>query len=478
MKWWFLSTHISWAIAWLSLGFVVGVWSAMYVGADLWLFWAGLVLVVLSLLYPLRLVVLVGVLAAWLVGLSYGSQVRGDLEPYERLIGNYIELTGRVKEDPSISSGSQLSLQLADIEVVHSSLPGFVLATTGLSFDIKRGDIVTLKGNLKEGLGSFSATMFRANVVKIVRPEPGDVGRRVRDWFADAVRRVIKDPQASLGIGYLTGQKSALPEDLAESLKIVGLTHIVVASGYNLTILVRMSRRLFLRVSKYLSAVSASIMIVSFVSVTGMSPSMTRAGLVSGMSLFTWYYGGVFHPVVLLSFAAMLTVALQPSYAWGDLGWQLSFAAFLGVMIISPLLQRYFFGEKEPGSLRQILGETISAHIATVPVIAINFGVISNIAIVANLMVVPLVPLAMLLTFISGVLSLLNVPAELVSVPTEWLLTYMTSTAEFLADISWSQSNVELPWWGWVCYILLVGGVSFWMWRKTALDFRQHNPVL
>src|SRR5690554_986269 len=104
MKWWFLSTHISWAIAWLSLGFVVGVWSAMYVGADLWLFWAGLVLAVLSLLYPLRLVVLVGVLAAWLVGLSYGSQVRGDLEPYERLIGNYIELTGRVKEDPSISS--------------------------------------------------------------------------------------------------------------------------------------------------------------------------------------------------------------------------------------------------------------------------------------------------------------------------------------------------------------------------------------
>lgn len=478
MKWWFLSTHISWAVAWVSLGFVAGVWLAAYIGVGGWLLWLGLALVLLALFRPVRLMILVASVAACCTGLSYGSQVKGSLDTYSALIGAQVELTGVVKEDPSQSGDSSLVLQLKDVRVSGFHLPGSILATVRATFDIKRGDIVTLRGAVKEGLGSFSASMFRAAVVDVVRPEPGDIGRRVRDWFADKVREVIRDPQASLGIGYLTGQKSALPEDLSENLKIAGLTHIVVASGYNLTILVRMSRRLFVRVSKYLSAVSASVMILSFVAVTGMSPSMTRAGLVSGMSLFAWYYGGIFHPLILLAFTAMLTVLLQPSYVWGDLGWQLSFAAFLGVMLLSPLLQRYFFGEKEPGTLRQILGETVSAHIVTVPIIAINFGVVSNVAILANLLVVPLVPLAMLLTFISGVLSALGVPADFISLPTEWLLNYMTSTATYLAQMPWAQSEIEVPWWGWVVYTLGVLLACLWMWRVTKLDFRQQNPVL
>lgn len=478
MKWWLLSTHISWAIAWASLGFVVGVWLAMYLRVDLWLVWPGLALVLLALFRPVKLMVLVATIAACCVGLSYGSQVRGSLEVYDELMGEQIELTGAVREDPSRSGSSQLSLQLRAIVLGGHDVPGSVLVTVAMSSDVKRGDIVTVEGNLKEGLGSFSASMFRASVVDIARPEPGDIGRRVRDWFAEGVRAVVKDPQASLGIGYLTGQKSALPEDLSESLKVVGLTHIVVASGYNLTILVRMSRRLFLRVSKYLSTVSASLMIISFLAVTGVSPSMTRAGLVSGMSLFAWYYGGVFHPVVLLAFTALLTVALQPQYVWGDLGWQLSFAAFLGVMVLAPLLQRYFFGDKEPGAMRQILGETVSAHVVTIPIIALNFGVVSNVAIIANLLVVPLVPLAMLLTFVSGVLSLLGVPADLIALPTEWLLTYMTSVATYLSELSWAQGELSLPWYGWVAYLFVVTLACLWMWRVTRLDFRQYNPVL
>lgn len=102
------------------------------------------------------------------------------------------------------------------------------------------------------------------------------------------------------------------------------------------------SRKLFLKLSKYLSALLSGIMILCFMAVTGLSPSMTRAGLVSSMSLLAWYYGRGFHPFVLLPVAAAITVLLQPSYVWGDLGWQLSFAAFIGVMVLGPLLQAYF----------------------------------------------------------------------------------------------------------------------------------------
>jgi competence protein ComEC len=292
------------------------------------------------------------------------------------------------------------------------------------------------------------------------------------------VREKIPEPQASLGIGFLTGQKSALPDDLSDALKIAGLTHIVVASGYNLTILVRMARKLLLNVSKFLSTVSAVGMIVFFVAITGLSPSMTRAGLVSSMSLMAWYYGRAFHPFVLLPLAAAITVIMQPSYVWGDLGWQLSFAAFAGVMIVAPLVQRYFFGEKEPGVFRQVFGETIAAHLVTVPIIALSFGTISHVAIIANLLVVPLVPLAMLLTFIVGILAIANVPLSmLIAEPASWLLGYMVTVARFVSELEWAQSELTIPSWWWIVYVALIGGMCVWIWKVTRFRFGATEPL-
>jgi competence protein ComEC len=320
--------------------------------------------------------------------------------------------------------------------------------------------------------------MYQARVTNVKRPQPGDVARVVRDWFADGVRRAILDPQASLGIGYLVGQKRALPADLVEALQIAGLTHVVVASGYNLTILVRLARRLFIKVSKYLAALSASLMIAGFVAVTGLSPSMSRAGLVAGLSLAAWYYGRRFHPLVLLSFAAAVTVVINPSYIWGDLGWQLSFAAFAGVMILAPLLQRFFFGDKKPGIVRQILGETISAVIVTAPVLVNAFGQFSNIAIIANLLILPFVPLAMLLTFIAGVGALLIPPsATVVGLPATLLLGYMTSVAQYLSHVSWAVTKLQISEIvvGF-CYVILAA-ICVCLWRATKLDLRDANIV-
>jgi competence protein ComEC len=180
-----------------------------------------------------------------------------------------------------------------------------------------------------------------------------------------------------------------------------------------------------------------------------------------------------------LPFAAAITVALNPSYVWGDLGWQLSFTAFAGVMIVAPLLQAYFFGKKEPGVLRQILGETIAAHIVTVPIIALSFGTISNVAIIANLLVVPLVPLAMLLTFICGVWSITAIPfADLIAIPTTWLLGYMVQVATFVSELEWAQSELVVPGWAWLIYTLIVGITCIWMWHATKFNFRGTDPLI
>ena len=417
---------------------------------------------------------------AMCIGLGYGAAHLGSRDAYLPLVSSQVTLSGRVREDTSRSASGSTSVQVDQVNIAGVRYPGTVLLSmrSGAA-GIKRGDIVTVKGPLKEGFGSFPAAVSVLSLESIVRPVPGDLGRVVRDWFADAVRKLIPEPQASLGIGFLTGQKSALPEDLSNALKIAGLTHIVVASGYNLTILVQMARKLFLKVSKYLSAVFSGVMITAFMAITGLSPSMTRAGLVSSLSLMAWYYGHSFHPFVLLPFAAAITVAIQPSYIWGDMGWQLSFSAFAGVMFVAPLLQAYFFGEKAPGVFRQILGETIAAHAVTMPIIALGFGTVSNVAIIANVLVVPLVPLAMLLTFICGLLSVFSVPfAWVISVPTTWLLGYMTSVATFVSELDWAQSEISSSGWVWLLYVAVLVLACFWMWRATKYRFAGGEPLL
>ena len=481
MRWWKLQqrVHSSWRVGLACLFFVIGVCAALWVRVPALL---GLYLLVpvAGLLFIHHAYILPFVaFGAVVIGLAYGSLHLVARDRYTVYIGSEVIVRGRVKEDIGHGSSGGISMQLDGVLIDGVSLPGTILVTGRTSGGALRGDVIELQGKAKEGFGSFPMSITLNKIITITRQQTGDLGRVVRDYFADKVRDGIPEPQASLGIGFLTGQKSALPIDLADALKVAGLTHIVVASGYNLTILVRLARKMLLKVSKYLSALSSGIMIVAFVAITGLSPSMTRAGLVSGMSLLSWYYGHAFHPFVLLPVAAAVTVIVQPSYVWGDMGWQLSFSAFMGVMIVAPLLQTYFFGNKEPGMVRQILGETIAAHIVTIPIIALSFGTVSNVAIVANLLVVPLVPLAMLLTFICGMGVIVTLPfIDWITVPTTWLLAYMTNVATFVSELPWAQSEINLAPIGWAGYAIAVVAACFWMWRKTKYSFRDGQSLL
>lgn len=473
MWWWKQNVHISWLIALSCALFVVGVAGALVVRVHFVVGLLGFIIILVGWAVARVYMLPVVAVASFCLGGSYGSAHIAERSRYEQFLGNIVTIKGRVREDPSRSASGATSLQLGAVSINSTPMPGAVFVSARSARDVKRGDVVEVRGLAREGFANFPISLNATGLTRVIRSPMADVGRVVRDWFADKVRQVIKEPQASLGIGYLTGQKSALPPDLSEALKIAGLTHIVVASGYNLTILVQLARRLFLRISKYTSAVSSSAMILSFMAITGLSPSMTRAGLVSGMSLAAWYYGHTFHPLVLLPIAAAMTVAAQPSYAWGDLGWQLSFAAFAGVMIVAPLFQAYFFGKARPSNLRQILGETIAAHAVTVPIIALSFGVISNVAIIANLLVVPLVPLAMLLTFVCGIGVIVSAPfIELLAAPTSWLLEYMVQVARMVADIPWAQSELIIPPYAWLGYAALLAATCLYMYKRSDYNFR------
>lgn len=484
MNWWLLKRriHVSWLIAIVAASCVCGVAAAQYM-PQFWFthgVWLTSAIVLGIIAFYLRYIAIIPlcIIAGIIFGFWRGGIDRIDLSMYDHLFGHQLELSGTVLEDLDQQANGQFVIKIGNIHQAGTSLPGTIWLTTSDGLPVQRSDIVTVSGKLAQGFGSFSASMYQAGISNVERPNPGDVALKIRDWFADAVRAVIPEPQASLGLGFLLGQRRALPSELSEALQIAGLTHVIVASGYNLTILVRFARRLFVKVSRYTALFASSGMVLSFIAITGMSPSMSRAGLVTGLSLLAWYYGRKFHPVVLLAIAAAATVVINPSYAWGDIGWQLSFAAFAGVMILAPLLQRYFFGEGKPGTIRQILGETIAAQIATLPIIIVAFGAFSNVALIGNMMILPLVPLAMLMVFMSGIIAL-SIPAIsiIIAAPTTWLLGYMTTVAQQLASIPWAMTQLAVSGWFMALSYFVLVGVCFFLWRSTRLDLRNSNIV-
>ena len=474
--------HVSWLIAWLSIGVVLGVIVSAHIppgffGEIVWLivaFGLGAIAVWKKQLWCIAIMLLSGVL----FGLWRGSITTEQLTVYRPLIGKTMEIRGVIHDDPDIDKSGMPTYVLEKISIEGHALPGKIWVDMRSENPAQRSDVITIKGMLGKGFANFSATIYRAELLKIKRPVPGDIALQMRDGFAEKVRSGVSDPAASLGLGFLVGQRRALPSELENALRVASLMHIVVASGYNLTILIRLARRLFAKVSKFLAAFISGSLIVSFMAVTGLSPSMSRAGLVAFLSLAAWYYGRKFHPVVLLSFAAAITLLIEPSYGWNDLGWALSFASFAGVMLLAPALQTYFFGDKKPGVARQILGETLSAQAATLPLLVLSFGTVSVVGVFANLLIVPFVPLAMLLTFIAGIGAwLLPSCAQIIGAPAQLLLDAMIWVAEKCANLPWA--TLEAKWTSLIAVGFYIGlfAVGVWMWRASHLNFREQNLV-
>lgn len=405
------------------------------------------------------------------IGMWRGGEMAHDVARYQQFYGTKVVVQGNVAEDP-IYDDQQKVIMLQNITVDGMRLPGKMrIKSIGLA-DPRRGDKIEVTGKLFDGFGNYQASIYYAGVRIIeVANSPVDILRRE---FAARIYSLFPDMQAGLGLGFLVGLKSSVSPTLDDEMKLLGLTHIVVASGYNLTILVRLSRRVFAKSSHYQMTIASLTLIFGFVLITGFSPSMTRAAFVAGLSVLVWYYGRRVHPALLISFAAAVTGMINPLYVWSDLGWWLSFLAFGGVMLVAPLLQRRIFGEKEPKLIGQVVLETICAQITTLPLILLIFGNMAVLSVVANVLVVPLIPLAMLLTFVAGVLGPI---VPYIAWPAIWLLGYICELVHVLAKISWASVpfSISLP--VFIGAYAAIVGVCVLLLRKTKHDYLSRSVI-
>ncbi len=368
------------------------------------------------------------------LGLWRGNVYMQKLDELKSLTGQSVTIEATATSDSVYSQATQLEFTAnhAQLQPSGQSLTGsFKVSGFGESM-IYRGDRLQISGKLYPTRGANQARISYAQL-KRTGLDNSWINRFTRR-FSAGMQSALPEPNASFGMGLLIGQRSTLSQDIINQLTMVGLLHIVAVSGYNLTILVRASSKLKLR-SKYQKLVLSLALIGFFILMTGFSASIVRAAIVSILSLWAWYFGRKIRPVLILAFTAALTALFNPFYIWGDPGWYLSFLAFFGVLIISPIIISKLF-RRQPKIIIGVAMDTLAAEVMTLPLIMAMFGQLSLVGLLTNVLIVPLIPFAMLLSAVAAAAGMLApAVAGWIAWPANLLLTYILDIVHLFAAI-------------------------------------------
>ncbi len=279
------------------------------------------------------------------------------------------------------------------------------------------------------------------------------------------ISRLWPEPDSSLMAGILYGSRSGLPADLTDNFSRTGISHIIAVSGYNVSIIIVALNAIliylgfFRRQSFWLLV----CLILAFVFFTGASASVVRAGVMALVVLVAGRVGRLSAIGRVLVYACVIMLAFNPYILLWDAGFQLSFLATIGLVYISPIIQNIFdnkFNIKNPMVLVmvEIFATTMAAIIATLPLIMYQFGRVSLVAPLVNILILWTIPLLMLFGFLALILSFLVFPiGQLIAWLTEVGIQYVIMITNWFGGRSWSAVEITVPLWAMILiYILLV----------------------
>ncbi len=309
---------------------------------------------------------------------------------------------------------------------------------------------------IESGKGSF----FQSAILKL------------KARVVETVGQILPEPQASFLGGLLWGAKKGMPEEILENFNRTGVTHIIAVSGYNITIIATMLNNLF--ISLGISRKKAFWLIVLavsfFIVITGFPSSIIRAGIMGLVVLIAQTVGRAPKMTNTLAIVCLIMLLFNPKILIWDTGFQLSFLATVGLVYLSSTVKKIFARLPDLLSIKESLSTTLSAIIMTAPLILFQFGRFSIIAPIANLLILPIIPINMAVGFLAVVLGLIWLPLGQAAGWISWVfLTYVLELTEIFSTIDWASREVtNLPW------IFMVGGylIIGWFIYKHKYDSR------
>lgn len=299
------------------------------------------------------------------------------------------------------------------------------------------------------------SVMYRASVSSRGEPAPSLKGSLIalKDSFESQINRLYPEPHASFMAGLLTGSRRGIPEDLMEAFNQTGLTHIIAISGYNITIIIAIIGSMLFWLPQKVRFIPAVIAIVAFTIFVGAGAAVVRASIMGILGLAALQFGRLVHIRLSILWTVLFMTIANPKILWYDAGFQLSFLAVIGLTEFGPLLDRFFSRVPETLAVRESLQMTIAAQVAATPLIILLFGRFSLIAPIANLLVAPLLPLAMLFGACGTLLSYVIFPLGQLVAYLGWAcLEWIIWIAKLCAAIPYASVDLTIPRWAIVAY--------------------------
>lgn len=395
--------------------------------------------------------------AVFLITAALGA-TRTELTPrhipdsFVPLLGTTVSLEGTVVADPEMRDTSQHIV----VEVEREEMTTRVLANVAPFTQISYGDSVRLHGKLEtpepfetDGNRTFAydlflakdgifATMPRASL-EVSAPRNGFSFFGMlfdgKHAFAHALNTALPEPESALASGILVGGKQGLGRDTLDAFTAAGLLQIVVLSGYNVMIVAEAVRKLFSFLPKVASLSVGAFAVALFVLAAGAGSSAVRAGIMALIALYARATGRTYDALRGLVAALIVMCLWSPLSLVFDPGLQLSALATFGLIIGTPLLESRLIWLKS-AFLRDMVATTIAAQVAVLPLLLYQSGNLSLVSFIANIATMPVIPAAMLLSFVAALIAFpLPALAPVAGFPAFLLLAYVVSVADIGAAL-------------------------------------------
>ncbi|MCK9368920.1 ComEC family competence protein [Candidatus Dojkabacteria bacterium] len=282
----------------------------------------------------------------------------------------------------------------------------------------------------------------------------------LRDRAKDIIFKKISEPQASLLVGIIFGEKLSFSESFSSSIKAAGLSHVIAASGFNVSVVVLAIDNLF----SFLKPKARSIVILPLIWIyaflTGFAASMVRACSMTTAAVVAKIFDLKISSETIFFFAVAILILINPLIIF-DIGFLLSVCATFGIMFLSPKLERLI-------KIKWIPYTTISCILTTLPLTLITFNTFSPYAIISNILVLPLIEIVMIL----GVFGLAFQPLLYIC----WgALKYMEVVSNAIYSFPSSILTISKPVSVIISIVLILAIISLLFFLKNAKSVKHTN---
>jgi competence protein ComEC len=406
----------------------------------------------------------------------------------DNIVGQSVTLEGRIVDEPDEREGfTHIVVDVESIshENVLFSVDTKIKVTTDVYPIYTYGDRVVLEGVLdvpksfETDLGrefDYAGYLAKDKIhYQMFYPEVEKVGSGEGVWIKEQlfvykhallenISKVLHEPYAALAGGLIVGAKQSLGEDLLQKFRDVGLIHIVVLSGYNVTIIAITIMYILSFLPRLWRVGVGSVAIILFTIMTGAGATIVRASIMAILIVVGKNLGRKVDLLRLLAIAVFFMVLHNPMIVVYDPSFQLSALAMLGLILLPSVLEKYVVWIPEKFGFREIILATVSTQIFVLPALMYMTGQVSVVSLVVNILVLPIIPITMLFGFLTGIAGFISTGLSGVFA---WLafifLYYEVTIVELFAKLPFASLTLPSvsPLFVFVCYTVL----CFTIWR-------------